>query len=745
MAIPVRRLNEAGTAKQVVAVMSGNEAAAKAIVQIGYDGEGYYPITPSSEVGEEVSKAIARGEIDLAFVVGTSELAAISICAGMALAGGRVVDITSAQGVLLKAEQLPAIAGLGLPMVLNISAREVNAPLNIKCGHSDLMATLGFGWLIFMAPTVQAVYDMNIIALRAAEAVSLPAIVCYDGFFTSHGVRRISVFADSSTVRGFVGAKPKIDTILDTANPKTFGPYMNDDLINTKVQLDMKMRRAYEEIPRIFDEFGRLSGRYYGFVDVYGDGNAEAGVVALNTAAEVFKDAVDQLAAEGRRVRLIAPTVLRPWPGAEVVEAIGDIPKVLVVERVSQYGAGNYLQNEIGASLQKARKGTELLNRVYGIGGLNFRLEDALYLCDLILRWPDVSGEEKSDRWYYGAWPGDPDYRPARTFTPLTTEECTLNRGETRVNLKKLAEMPTRFDKHTACPGCGIFTNLDLFLKGIDGQVVFFFNTGCGMVVTTGYPLTSFKVPYFHNLFHNGSSSAAGVAAMYNKFRREGRGGEEVTFIVVTGDGGDDIGIDQVIGCALRNDPIIVLEYDNKGYMNTGGQLCYANIKGQKSSNAPFGTHLKGKETHHKDIVEILRGCHTSYLFQAAESNPADMIRKARRAQKTVREGGFVFGKVFSVCPLNWGCDPSQGNRIVDLAVKSCLHPLYEVDHGVTRLNYNPEKLGRKVPVAELFRVMGPAFSHLIAPENAAILDDIQNEVDRRWRRLLAMDASDNL
>lgn len=70
-----------------VVVASGNEAAARAILDIGYDGEGYYPITPSSEVGEYVDKAIAAGKTDMSFVVGTSELTAISTVAGMALGG----------------------------------------------------------------------------------------------------------------------------------------------------------------------------------------------------------------------------------------------------------------------------------------------------------------------------------------------------------------------------------------------------------------------------------------------------------------------------------------------------------------------------------------------------------------------------------------------------------------------------------------------------------------------------------
>jgi pyruvate ferredoxin oxidoreductase alpha subunit len=83
---------------------NGNEAVAQAVLHCCYDGEGYFPITPSSEVGEEVAKAVAAGKTDMKYVIGTSELAAIGICTGMALAGGRVVDVTSAQGLLLKYE-----------------------------------------------------------------------------------------------------------------------------------------------------------------------------------------------------------------------------------------------------------------------------------------------------------------------------------------------------------------------------------------------------------------------------------------------------------------------------------------------------------------------------------------------------------------------------------------------------------------------------------------------------------------
>lgn len=744
-------------APQAVWIGNGNEAVARAILDVGYDGEGYYPITPSSEVGEIVSKAVADGKSDMAFVVGTSELAALSICAGMAAAGARVVDVTSAQGLLLKAEQMPAISGLGLPMVLNLSTREVSGPLNIKNGHSDLYAALGYGWLIFLAPTVQAAYDMNIIAIKVAEAVNLPAIVAYDGFHTSHATRRIKVFESAGDVRAFVGPLPFRATleetngrlnILNTQRPYTFGPYMNDDCINSKVQLENKFEKAYGVIARVFEEFATLSGRRYSFIEQYGDTDAPMCLVALNSAGEAAKDAVDELARAGDTAKLVIPTVLRPWPEQELIDAIGPAKRVVVAERASQYGASNYLANEIGAALQRAGNAARVIQRSYGIGGLNFNKEDALAMFEVARDWPSHS-EHVGDqpiytfarrKAFYGAWPGDMDYNPPESLVPLTVNECSLNAGQGgKVNLKELSKMPARFDKHSACPGCGIFTTLNLFLRGIDGHVLLVFNTGCGMVVTTGYPLTSFKVPYIHNLFHNGSSTATGLVEMIKRYRAKGDLPDDITVLMVTGDGGDDIGLDQLIAAALRNDPFIVLEYDNKGYMNTGAQMCYSGFRGQKNTNAPVGTKQSGKRTHHKDILEILRGTFAPYLASAAESNGLDMIRKARKAQAVVRAGGFAFVKTLSVCPLNWGMDEHVGPSAVEACVDACMHPLFEIDHGKTVITYDPAAKGKKIPVTEAFTKMGGAYRHLSTPEFTDIAREVQEEVDRRWARLKAM------
>ncbi|MBI4177798.1 pyruvate synthase [bacterium] len=734
--------------QQISCVCDGNHAAARAILHAGYDGEGYYPITPSTDVGEAVSEAVAAGETDMEFVIGTSELAVAGIVTGMAIAGGRAVDVTSANGLLLKAEQMPVISGLGLPVVMNLSTRAVSAPLNIKNSHDDLAQSLGWGWMIFCASTVQAIYDLNLIALKAAEETGLPAIVAYDGFHTSHAVRKISVFSDAEPVRRFLSDPPptRRPTLLDFDDPKTFGSYMNDDLINAKVQIEKKMEKAARAIPAIFQEYADLSGRKYDFLQTLGPRTARAAMVILNSAGETAKLAVERLESSGNPARLVMPTVLRPFPESEITDALGGANTILVAERVSQYGAGNFLANEIGAALQREGSRAKILQRTYGLGGLSFTEEDALHLFDVAARYPDVPAEERAIKSYHGAWAGDRQGEGGDRlkFCPLNPEDLRIGRngGKEKLSLKDILVMPDRIAQHSACPGCGIFSNLSLFLRAIEGQVVLIFNTGCGMIVTTGFPNTSFKVPYFHNLFHNGASTATGVVKMIERFRRQGKLSGEVTVIVVTGDGGDDIGMDQVIGAALRDDPFIMIEYDNKGYMNTGGQLCYTGIKGQICSNARLGPKQAGKLTHHKDIIEILRGTHARYLFQAVETFPVDFINKAHKSQKMVREGHFVFGKVFSVCPLNWGMEAAAGPESAKLAVESCLFPIYEIENGITRINHDPEQKQTKVQVKSFLAKLGGAFRHLASEPYAGLAAEIQSEVDRRFARLKAMQST---
>jgi pyruvate ferredoxin oxidoreductase alpha subunit len=265
------------------------------------------------------------------------------------------------------------------------------------------------------------------------------------------------------------------------------------------------------------------------------------------------------------------------------------------------------------------------------------------------------------------------------------------------------------------------------------------FHTGCGMVVTTGYPYTSHKITYIHNLFQNGAATLSGVVEMFEERKKRGEipKDEKITFLMVTGDGGHDIGLGPSVGAAMRNARMIIIEYDNQGYQNTGSQLSFTVPMGQSTSTSNYGPYQKGKATHHKDTAQIFSSCHIPYLFTAAESNPRDMIRKAAKAQKYAEEG-LVFGKLISMCPLAWKTEERISVPIIQAAVDSCFFPLYEVDHGITTINYDPEEKGKKVPVTEWLKQMGKT-KHMLKPDCKGVLDTFQAEVDRRWIRLKEM------
>ncbi|GFP26048.1 pyruvate ferredoxin oxidoreductase alpha subunit [Candidatus Hakubella thermalkaliphila] len=147
---------------------------------------------------------------------------------------------------------------------------------------------LNTGWIILLARDPQAVYDMNIIAVRLGEhpEVRLPVIVASDGFFTSHQKRRVRYFQEARVVQEFVGAHWTPIHALDPRKPVTIGPYMNDpDLINNKYQLKQAMDAAERVLSQIFQEYGDLSGRYYSLVEQYCTEDAEAALFILNAAA----------------------------------------------------------------------------------------------------------------------------------------------------------------------------------------------------------------------------------------------------------------------------------------------------------------------------------------------------------------------------------------------------------------------------------------------------------------------------
>jgi pyruvate ferredoxin oxidoreductase alpha subunit len=748
-----------GPAAQVADFRTGNEVAALSAKHIDFHLMGYFPITPSTEIAEFLDEMKAAGEHEIVMVPADGEHGAAGICYGASTGGGRVFNATSANGLLYALEQLPVQSGTRFPMLLNIATRAVSGPLDIRGDHSDVYFALNTGWLIFMARDPQAVYDMNVMALKVAERadVRLPAIVAFDGFFTSHQKRRVSVFEDPATVRDWLGPVPDCVHALDPRNPVTIGPYMNDpDLINNKVQLEQAMEAALAAVPEVFAEYEAISGRRYDPVDLYKMDDADVALFLVNSAAETAKDVADKLRAKGIRAGVLSPNLIRPFPADAIREALRGVKAVVLGERSGAYGAhGGNLAHEVKSALKDDPENRTLcLSRIYGLGGRDFYAEDAEAFFKLAL---DTAEQGKVDvRFdYYGGKPGERVVaKPVRKGAPpLTREEMTTGLlkvqpngdGKLRVDAPpywQLATKPKRVvPGHGACPGCGMFPALDQFLRGIEGDVVVLYQTGCAMVVTTGYPYTSHRVTYVHNLFQNGAATLSGLVEMFKERQRRGElpSGEDITFVMVSGDGGMDIGMGAAIGTALRNHGMIIVEYDNQGYMNTGSQLSYSTPLGHMTSTSHVGPGEEGKAFHHKDTPQIMAATNIPYVFTGVEGYPDDLVAKAAKAQWYAKNKGMAYGKILISCPLNWKTEDRVGVEIVQAAVDSCFFPLYEIEQGLTHLTYDPEPLGRRMKVVDWLKLMGKT-KHIMKPGHEAMIASIEDEVERRWLRLKAKD-----
>ena len=734
--------------KQKIFYESGNELAAYAAKQINYHVMGYYPITPSTQIAENLDVMKANGEHDIKLIAAEGEHSAAGICYGASAAGGRVFNATSANGLLYALEQFPVQSGTRFPMVMNVACRTISGPLCIKGDHSDIMYMLNTGWIILFADEPQMVYDMNLLALKLAERVQLPVAVAFDGFFTSHQKRKCLVFEDDAVVQRYIGEKNTGYSVLNLEEPISVGSYMNEpDVINNRYQLHLAMEDAKNVLPSLFTEYEELSGRHYDFCAGYRYEDADILLFLLGSSYHTAKDAVDQLREEGIKAGVVTVHVLRPFPKEDILKYVKTAKTIVACDRQDSYGAGGgNLSIELKAALQDADMSeTHVITRVYGLGGRDFFVEDAVAL----LR-EGLNADAKIFD-YYGVTPGSEGEMQPQYFKPFSKEElspgittCEYDPETRKMKvsggmLKDATAMPKRLAPgHGACPGCGIPVNVNLLLKGIEGNVVILFQTGCGMVVTTGYPKTSFRIPYIHNLFQNGAATLSGVEEMFHERQRRGEYPEgDITFVMVSGDGGMDIGMGSALGTALRNERLIIFEYDNGGYMNTGYQLSYSTPMGASSSTSHVGKAQYGKTFFHKDTPEIMAATHIPYVATVAESNPTDFIKKAAKAAAYSRDFGTAYLKSLSACPLNWNDKPNLERSVIAAGVDCCYFPLYEIEQGITTLSYDPEKNHKKIPVSEWFAMMGRT-KHLQKEEYAPIVEEIQTEVDRRFARIKA-------
>ncbi|MDP2727045.1 MAG: pyruvate ferredoxin oxidoreductase [Dehalococcoidia bacterium] len=358
--------------KGIPVALDGAKIVAQAMRQMNPDVMAVYPITPQTEIVTNFSDFVANGEVDTEMIYVESEHAAMSACIGASAAGSRAQTATTSAGMAFMWEVLYVASGCRLPIVMHFVNRALSAPLNIHCDHSDSMGARDAGWIQLFGENVQEAYDNALQSLRIAEHpdVMLPVMHTQDGFVISHGTERAEILPDEA-VREFIGTYKPEYSLLDPQRVVTYGPVaLPDYYFEFKRQQVEAMTKALEVIPQIGEEYGRLTGRYYRFLDLYGMEDAELAVVVMGSAAGTARGVVEDLREQGVPAGLLKIRCYRPFPAQAVAEALRGKKAVAVMDRAIAFGAhGNPVFLDVCTTLQTYGLNVKALNYVYGLGG----------------------------------------------------------------------------------------------------------------------------------------------------------------------------------------------------------------------------------------------------------------------------------------------------------------------------------------------------------------------------------------
>src|SRR6516225_2181820 len=300
---------------QFVHIDSVKRAIAEAIALCRPEVICAYPITPQTHIVEGLGELVKKGAlVDCEYINVESEFTALSVAIGASAAGARAYTATASQGLLFMAEAVYNASGLGLPIVMTLGNRAIGAPINIWNDHSDAMSMRDAGWMQLFAETNQEAVDLDIQAFRLAEELSMPVMVCVDGFILTHAVERIDI-PDQVGVDAFLPPYEPVQ-MLDPEQPISIGAMVGPEAF-TEVRFlqNFKQNLALRLLPEFAAEFKARFGRESGGpLRTYRADDAELLVVAMGSVNGTIKDTIDELRAEGFRIGLVTLVSFRPFP-----------------------------------------------------------------------------------------------------------------------------------------------------------------------------------------------------------------------------------------------------------------------------------------------------------------------------------------------------------------------------------------------------------------------------------------------
>jgi pyruvate ferredoxin oxidoreductase alpha subunit len=353
-------------------------AMADAVAQANVDVIGAYPITPQTHIVEHLSEIVANGELDAEFVPVDSEHSAMSVCCGSAAVGARTFTSTSSQGLALMAEIFYITAAMRLPVVMALANRSLSGPLSIWNDHTDTMMVRDAGWIHIFVENGQESYDNIFTAFRIAEDenVMLPVAVNFDGFILTHMIEPIE-YEDNDTIAKYLPAFTMKNT-LHPDNPVSMGCFaMPEIYTEAQMQRESCIRDAYPTIIRAWEEWGKLTGRYYHPIETYRVEDADYCIVTMGSYGETAMEVVDSLREEGEKVGVVKIRLWRPFPVDEFCKVVLGKEALIVIDRAISFGGpGGPVAAELRSALYNKEGAPVIVNTVAGLAGRDVSRND---------------------------------------------------------------------------------------------------------------------------------------------------------------------------------------------------------------------------------------------------------------------------------------------------------------------------------------------------------------------------------
>jgi pyruvate ferredoxin oxidoreductase alpha subunit len=352
----------------VLKQVEGSAAVAEAVALCRPEVICAYPISPQTHIVEGLGRMVDAGRLaPCEFINVESEFAAMSVAIGASAAGARAYTATASQGLLFMAEAVYNAAGLGLPIVMTVANRAIGAPINIWNDHTDALSQRDCGWIQLFAEDNQEALDLHIQAFRLGEELSLPVMVCMDGFILTHAYERVDVPTQEQVDAYLPRYEPR--QVLDPAEPVSIGAMVGPEaFMEVRYLAHAKQRQALELMPSWADEFRNIFGRESGgLTHNYRLDDAEIVVVALGSVLGTIKDTVDEMREQGVKIGVLGITCFRPWPAATVRSALAGAKRIVVLEKSLAVGMGGIVSNNVASSFAGS---PDLVHTVVaGLGG----------------------------------------------------------------------------------------------------------------------------------------------------------------------------------------------------------------------------------------------------------------------------------------------------------------------------------------------------------------------------------------